>query len=138
MYIPNIPEELYISDPSQLVPGINLWSVGQGGVSKIQSPYFKGIVHSIDCSVDINGNIKPHKDWIVFQSKSEYSGKIMTHSTSMIDHHILPQTYNNWYMCDSLEKAEKIYILMQEEWNRNPEYESARLKKKKNNKYNEN
>lgn len=125
MFMPNVPKDLYISDPSQLTVGMTLWSVGQGGISTVQKPYETGIVIAINFTTDVGFTIVPKEGWILMQSKGVYT-KNFLHGTSMLDHHILPQTYNNWYFCASLEAAEALYKFMKDEWNSNPSYEEAR------------
>lgn len=42
----------------------------------------------------------------------------------IVNRSFLPQPYNNWYMCDSLEKAQKVYEAMKVAWGH--EHEAAR------------
>ena len=42
----------------------------------------------------------------------------------VVNRSFLPQPYNNWYMCDSLEKAQKVYEAMTVAWA--PEHEASR------------
>lgn len=111
MHVEGLDSSLYISSPDQLTPGMELWEVGQGGVSRVCKPYFLGIC--------------------VPGEEGRYAYKTPDRETvytfSMLDKHILPQTYNNWYICSSEENAEKVYQFLKTAWETNPEYEEARL-----------
>ena len=118
-FISDVPK-VYLSDPSEIEPGMQLWSVGQGGVSSVQTPYYKGEVLAVGwrtgmCNVPIKD-----ADWALLVGDS-----YMSH-VSYRDSHILLQQYNNWYLCDSQEKAQQVYDYIKTVWDSNPEYEARR------------
>jgi hypothetical protein len=53
--------------------------------------------------------------------ENPFSGESVYAST----HSYLPQSYNNWYMCDSLEKAQAVYEEMLANWTAQHEVERA-------------
>lgn len=119
MFIPNVPK-VYIADPAEMEPGMQLWSVGQGGVSTPSRPYYKGTLFLLD-HIDRHDRFEPNAGFFVF----DYPDGLRSYS-SYRDSHILPQEYNNWYLCSSKEAAEEVYGFIKHAWDTNPEYEKAR------------
>jgi len=119
MFIENVPA-LFINDPAKLEIGMDLWSVGQGGVTGVKKPSYAGKVEAVDCRreynnrivLDANFMIVNHGDW-----REDRSYK---------DAHISEQSYNNWYLCADLHSAQTIYEFMIAAWNADPAYEAAR------------
>lgn len=107
MFIENVPVELYISDPSQLELGMRIWSVGQGGITSVNEPHDFGVITEVESSKTPNFFVHQHPR---FNSGTEQSYR---------DHHIIPQTYNNWYICNDLDKANKLYEFLKTAWEAN-------------------
>lgn len=122
MFIEGLDSNLYISDPSKLKVGMELWSVGQGGVSSVSKPYFQGIVVALNKKTDCKGGIEDRDNWILFKRPDSPH----LSDTSMLDHHVVPQTYNNWYYCSSKNDADMVYQFMNGAWNNNSAFEQSR------------
>lgn len=110
MFVEGLDKNLHINDPSQLNFGDELWHVGQGGVCDVQKPRFMGYFERIE-------------DGKIFYCEHEV-GEL--YSTSLKDHHILPNTYNNWYICKTEQDANDVYTYIKNEWDSNPAYDLAR------------
>jgi len=123
MFIEGITANLYISSPDQLKSGMNLWHVGQGGVTGVCAPTFIGYVVGVNQHVNFSTNEVTNE-----LGRFTYKAPDTNHlsSSSMLDGHILPQTYNNWYYCDSKEKADRLYVEMKAIWDADPLYEQDR------------
>jgi len=120
MFIPNVPA-VFISSPDQLVVGQELWSVGQGGITSIHKPRFLGkYVSQGFAERGEIGHYEEEPGFLLYL----YGGRLL--STSMLDQHILPQTYNNWYICTTQEDACTIYNHMKAVWDNDPAFEAQR------------
>jgi len=128
MFIPNVPK-VYIADPAEMEIGMDLWHVGQGGITVPNRPYYKGTLAVLDHRRDINNNytpdagffvsLYPEKDWL-------RDGRKLYSDNSYKDCHIMAQQYNNWYMCSSEEAANTIYQFIKNIWETDPKYEAER------------
>lgn len=125
MYIEGVNPDLYISDPSQLKVGMELWHVGQGGIGIISKPSMVGTVVGIHQGRSCDNVIADKKGWFTYN----HAGLGWVVDDSMTDNHILPQTYNNYYYCSSEENALKIYEFLTDVWNSDPRYEEDRQEK---------
>ncbi len=122
MFIPDvITPDMHISDPSQLVPGMELWHVGQGGVCHVSEPHFQGTFVAVDKGRNIGNEVIDKEGWILFNWPDG-----MLSDTSMLDCHILPQSYNNWYMCKSESDARAVFDALKAAWTANPLFEQER------------
>lgn len=120
-FIENVPE-VYLSDPAMLEIGMEIWVVGQGGLTGVCEPYFEGRVKVLDHS--ISDGMEPNLGFFVIERTGD--GRPYSFSRSYRDAHILPQTYNNWYVCSTKAAADIIYRFMVAEWDRSPVHERER------------
>lgn len=122
MFIQGVNPKLHISDPLQMVQGMDIWHVGQGGITNVSEPYFVGRLAGVDMHVSPSNVPQEYPGFFMYQPPN------WSHlsSSSMLDGHILPQTYNNWYYCSSEENARAIYDYMKGVWESDPAYEEQR------------
>ena len=121
MFIKNVPN-VFISDPSMLEIGMELWITGQGGMYKPQKPQYLGTVAVLDHILNSENKFVPDAGFFIIQKETRQT------ESSYRDKHILPQEYNNWYVCKSEEDAQTIYEFIQNEWTREPAYEADRAR----------
>lgn len=110
MYVQGVPAHLHISESEQLVEGEELWFVGQGGISSVIEPELIGTFQGFD-----------EDSFVLYETvEGERSRK------SMRDCHVLPQQYNNWYLCTSQRLAYELYYVLKMLWDQDEKYERAR------------
>lgn len=106
-FVKDVPQ-VYISDPSQLRVGMVLWEVGQGGRTSVCLPAVLGLYHHTG-----------EDGMMIF---TDVNGK-KNHSTCHIgDKHLMPQQYNNWYLCRSRQDAMLIHEHIQNAWIHDPAF----------------
>jgi len=117
MFVENVPA-VFISDPSQLKSGMELWSCGQGGVSEIIEPHSVGKVVGIGFMPTYRPDYGEDK-----YEEGDYAFTTTGQRISYLDGHIMPQMYNNWYYCDSAEKAQEITDFLKANWTAEHEHD---------------
>lgn len=109
MFIENVPK-VFLYGKNAFVPGADVYSVGQGGVTLVEKPYYLGKVIAVE------------DDRVRFMCPEGWED-----SRSLLDSHGTgEQTYNNWYLCAYEEDAMQIYDHMLKMWQANPAFEQAR------------
>jgi hypothetical protein len=124
MYVPNVPN-VFISDLSQMTLGMELWSVGQGGICTLQEPTMIGTLTRLNKRYGPGNEIRDDLGSFMYlrNPDAQYES-----SRSYIDAHIGEQQYNNWYICASKEAADTIYAFLKDAWETNPEHEQERMR----------
>lgn len=152
-----------VTSKDQIKPGMHLWKVGQGGVTRVQQPRYIGQVIGFgwadytftpgqraatgfiirDLSTDAQFVVCAKRDVRLenafkipeqgYERNKVYSMSELCYAydpneyVSVISNAFLPADYNNWYVCDSAEKAQLVYEEMQTGWSEENEMVRANV-----------
>ena len=149
-----------IQTSDELVIGMPLWIVGQGGISQIEEPQFVGFLVSFAYSrMGDESSFEENPDYItiisLFTSKPGIDDVIAVMQNmsippngysvgdyakapkdcylgnmSLNDKNVDGGGYNNWYLCKSEKDAMEVYKEMCENWTQENEQERAQLRQR--------